>query len=58
MAKTLVPTKVMLNGKRLWLQDATEAEIAYLEYHTSIGTPLKLEFKQTLPQQENIVHGE
>ena len=54
----LVPTKVMLNGKRLWLQDATKPEVEYLEYHTSIGTPMKLEYKQTLPAQENVKHGQ
>jgi len=51
---TLTPTTVTIQGKRVWLQDAGDADIAYVAYRATLPSGLHIENNPKLPKAERI----
>lgn len=49
----LLPTKVTLNGRRVWLENATDADVEYVEYKSKLGGA-HMQLNEKLPDVEGI----
>jgi hypothetical protein len=48
------PTNATIQGKRVWVEGATDAEVEYINYHVQMGLGLHIQYNPKLPQVERI----
>jgi hypothetical protein len=51
---TLSATKVTINGRRVWLQNAEPSDVEYMNYHAQNGFGQNIRFDPALPDMERI----